>query len=138
MEQQALFFESVEEALSHVVSALGGAKAVGAKLRQDMGPEAAGRWLKDCLNGDRRETLHPGQLLWLLRSAREAGVHTGMDWLCQAAGYARPAPMEPADEQAALMREFIRAADIQRSTLARLEQLTASGVSLTTDLRVVK
>lgn len=136
MDQMPMFFEKIEDALGFVISALGGAKVVGAKLRPDLPADAAGRWLLDCLNTDRPAFLHPGHIAVLLRMAREANVHNAMDWLCQDTGYAKPTPVEPQDEQAQLMRTFVQSVEIQRHTLARLEALT--GQTLESGLRVVK
>lgn len=136
MDQIPMFFEQAEDALGYAVAALGGAKAVGVRLRPDLPADAAGRWALDCLNADRPQFFHPGQVLAILRLAREAGVHVAMDWICQSAGYAKPAPMEPQDEQAALMRQFIQAAELLRHTQARIEQM--AGAATDTGLRVVK
>jgi hypothetical protein len=67
-----LFYEDVNDVLRATVQALGGAKRVGAALRgNDIGVDAAGRWVLDCLNPDRRERFTPEQVLWLLaRRAR--------------------------------------------------------------------
>lgn len=135
MDQVPMFFEQTEDALGFVVSALGGAKQVGAALRPDLSPDAAARWLLDCLNPDRPAFLHPAQTLMLLRMAREVGIHNAMEWMCQATGYAKPVPAEPADEQAALMRQFIQAADAVRNLLPRLESLT---VDYPAGMRVIK
>ena len=136
MDQVPMFFEKVEDALGFVISALGGAKSVGCKLRTDLPPEAAARWLLDCLNTDRPAFLHPGHITALLRMAREAGIHNAMEWICQDTGYAKPVPVEPQDEQAVLMRSFVQSVDMQRNIVSRLEQLT--GQSLESSLRVVK
>lgn len=136
MDQVPMFFEKVEDALGFIISALGGAKVVGAKLRPDLPADAAGRCLLDCLNTDRPAFLHPGHITVLLRMAREAGVHNAMDWICDHAGYAKPQPVEPQDEQALLMRQFVQSVELQRSIASRLEQMT--GQSLEAGLRMVK
>lgn len=139
MDQVPMFFETVEDALGFVISALGGAKVVGCKLRPDLAensPESAQRWVLECLNPDRPAFFHPSQVLVLLRLGREAGLHNAMEWICDRAGYAKPTPVEPQDEQAQLMRTFVQSVEIQRHTLARLEALT--GQTLESGLRVVK
>ena len=62
MMQDRLFFEDWREALRHVVAAMGGPKVVGARMRQDMKPDHAGRWISHCLNSDRREHFSPDHL----------------------------------------------------------------------------
>ena len=67
MSQSALFSEDIHDALRDVVRALGGVKDAGARLRPELPADAAGHWLKDCLNPERRHRLDPEQVLWLLR-----------------------------------------------------------------------
>lgn len=81
---------------------MGGAKVVAASMRPDLSPDAAARWLKDCLNDSRREHLHPGHVMWLLRAGRAAGLHGAIAYLCREVGYSDPAPVEPEDERANL------------------------------------
>lgn len=126
MNQSPLFFESPEEAFAHVVSMLGGAKVVGAKMRPDMAPDAAGRWLKDALNDSRREQLHPTQVIWLLKAAHEAGIHDAMGWIASECGYTRPEPISPPDEMAELQRQFITASKNMQRMTERMEMLAGS------------
>jgi hypothetical protein len=116
MAQNALFSEDIHDALADVVRALGGSKAVGGALRPDLPAMQAARWVLDCLNRDRREKFDPDQILWLLREGRKAGCHSAMNFLCDEAGYVRPSPMEPQDEAAQLMRQYVEAVQ----TLKRL------------------
>ena len=108
----ALFHETVIDALRDVVQGLGGAKAVGAKMRPDKSADVAARWISDCLNPDRAERFDPDQVLWLLRQGRAHGCHAAMNYLAREAGYADPTPVEPEDERARLQREFIEATKI--------------------------
>jgi len=107
--QIPLFVEDYNEAIRAAVQALGGFKRVGADLKPDMGVEAAGRWLADALNPDKREVLPPTALAYIRRNARAAGCHVLTAYEAQDAGYAPPVPVEPEDERAALQREFIAA-----------------------------
>ncbi len=89
------FFECPEDALKSVVQRLGGAKAVGSKLFPDKTPDAAARWLLDCLNPDRAEKLTLAQVLLVLRLGHDAGIHEGMQYLAGEAGYdSRPIRLE--------------------------------------------
>lgn len=136
MDQVPMFFEKFEDALTFVVSALGGAKVVGAKLRPDLPADAAGRWLLDCLNSDRPAFVHPGHIAALLRMAREAGVHNAMDWFAEYTGYAKPQPVAPIDEHALLLRQFVQSVELSREIVTRLQQIT--GQPLDSTLRAVK
>lgn len=121
--QPALFHESINDCLRELVAALGGTKAVGARMRPEMSADHAGRWLADCLNGDRREHLSPERVLWLLIEGRKAGVHSAMAWVACECGYDAPEPVEPLDERAALQREFVDATRRQEQLIARMERL---------------
>lgn len=123
MSQTALFHETFEEAMADLVNALGGPKSVGARMRPDLAPDAAQRWLKDCLNDSRRENLHPGHVLWLLREGRKAGLHWAMAFIDRDAGYADPVPVEPEDERARLQREYIEAVHAMARLAERMDRV---------------
>jgi len=122
--QEELFHDDEYSALSHIVSALGGAKRVGADLFPHMAVDAAGRRLLDCLNPDRNQELHPGQLLWLFREARKAGCHSAFAYFARESGYADPQPVEPEDEAAELQRQFIAAQQQMAQMMKRMEKLS--------------
>lgn len=125
MSQPALFHESINDALRDLVAALGGAKAVGARMRPELPADHAGRWLADCLNDGRREHLSPAQVVWLLREGRAAGHHHAMHWLAGEVGYAAPPPVEPEDERIRLQREYVAAARDMARMAERIERLAA-------------
>jgi hypothetical protein len=106
--QPALVLDQ-EDALREVVRALGGAKAAGSRLRPEMDPDAAARWLHDCISPDRAQKLDLAQVVTLARWGREVGCHALMDYVAAAAGYSRPEPLTPQDEAAELQRQFIQA-----------------------------
>lgn len=122
-EQFPLFHEDLTEALRTCVQALGGPKKVGVLLRPELPADQAGRWVADCLNPDRRDQLHPNQLLLVLTEARKVGCHAAMIFIAQHAGYQDPAPLEPEDERAALMRQFVEHSKALHSLTARIEKL---------------
>lgn len=129
--QASLFYEDVNDVLRALVQALGGAKKVGAALRgNDLGVDAAGRWVLDCLNPDRRERFTPEQVLYLLGAARKIGFHAGMHYFNVEAGYAPPQPVEPEDERARLNREAIEAIHALRGITDRLERLGVDAAKL--------
>ncbi len=127
MNAPALFHETITDALRELVQALGGFKAVGAKMRPEKSPDEAARWVSDCLNSDRREEFKPDQVLWLLRAGREIGCHAAANYLMREAGYADPVPVEPEDERTRLQREFI-AATKGLSTIA--DRLARMGIQV--------
>lgn len=121
MEQQPLFFEDVYAALKYVVQSLGKPKDVGPLIfphKED--PFAAGRLLSDCINPNRDSKLDIEQVILLLRLAREKGCHLGIEYLCTAAGYTKPTPVEPNDERAALQRQFIQSVTELRQLANRI------------------
>lgn len=126
MDQQRLIFDDILDALGEVVRALGGPKAIGPAMRPELPMDQAGQWARDCLNSNRRERFDPAQVLWILRKGRESSCHAAMHFLCDEAGYARAAPLDPQDEVAELQRKFISAAADVRAIGDRIERLTKS------------
>lgn len=124
-QQTAMFHESINDALRELVVALGGTKAVGVSIRRELTADHAGRWLNDCLNGERREHLTPEQLLLLISDGRRAGLHSVMAWICAECGYATPVPVEPADERADLQRQYIDAARAMARLAERIERVNS-------------
>ncbi len=127
--QNALFHESIADALREVVQALGGTKATGARMRPEMPADQAGRWLNDCLNADRREHMTPEQVLWLAREGRAVGTHAIMAYMCAEAQYAAPVAVEPEDERAALHRQYIEAAKLMAGIAERIERTNVRAVA---------
>lgn len=119
--------ESMNDALIACVKALGGSKQVGPLLWPDAAPDAAQRKLLDCLNEDRPHHLTPGQMLMVLRLARQRGFHEGVEFLMAELGYAQPVPVDPKDEAAELQRQFITASGQLAAMLCRMESLQAQG-----------
>ena len=126
MQTELPFYECPEEALKAAVAALGGAKIVGAKVFPDKTPDRAAQVLLDCLNPGRSEKLELGQVMMILRMARDAGVHTGMEYIAQRLSYAPPEPIEPADELAELLRENLQDLREAAKRQARIEALLAN------------
>ena len=126
-DQIPLFVEDYYEAIRATVQALGGFKRIGSELKPDLPVEAAGRWLADCCNPEKREKLAPTELAYIRRRARKAGVHVLAAYEMREAGYAEPQPIEPEDERAALQRQFIQATAELNGMLARLHALGVDG-----------
>lgn len=107
--QAELWHDDISDALRGLVSACGGAKAIGQRMFPEQSPDAAARSLLDRLNPDRPHTLTPAQFLLLLKIGRDAGYHGAMHYLADEIGYTRPAPIDPEDARAELQRQFIDA-----------------------------
>lgn len=104
-----LFHESWIDALREVIAACGGARQVAGKLWPEKSPDAAQRLLLDCLNDNRPERLDPDRLCMVMRMGRDIGCHAGADWLLRHLGYEDSKVVQPQDQQAKLMQEFIDA-----------------------------
>jgi len=122
MTTQALFHETFLSALAEVVAALHGAKTVGAALRPELGAEAAGKWLSNCLNHEHPQKLDPDQVLFILREGRKAQAHAAINYLLRESGYADAQPIEPEDERAKLQRDFLQGVQHLSQLAARLDR----------------
>ena len=127
MQQEQLFFESVNDALVYTVQAMGGYKKVGCDLRKDKTVDGATSWLRDCLNPGRDARLEPDQVEALARMGREAGCHAYMQYMAQSLSYGAPTPLAKADVASAAMAQMIT---LSRQMKAVVEQLERQGVDL--------
>lgn len=122
--QDRLFCEDINEALREIVNALGGPKKVGPMLWPEKTVDQSHSLLLACLNVERKERLTPEQVMLLLREGRGAGCHVGVYFICDQAGYDRPAPIEPEDELARLQREYIAAVAALKTLTPKIEAAT--------------
>lgn len=106
-EQDKLFITDIYDALSDLVRAAGGPKAVGEILKPEKPSDESAGWVKDCLNRNRREKFDAEQIMWLLKKGREVGCHKPIQWICANAGYVQPEPKEEETELAKLLREYV-------------------------------
>lgn len=123
MLQDALFHEDFREALRHVVNALGGLKRVGCELNPALSPDRARTWLANCLDDNRPEKLDIEHIVAVLCMARANNIHSAFWFLATAVGYEQPRPVEPEDEHARLMREYIESVRIQARLAERMERV---------------
>jgi hypothetical protein len=114
-------FENINDALQAIVKALGGYKRVGPMLRPEL-EEAAGNWLRDCLNPSRREKLSPEQVMLVLRKAREAGYHAGMSFIAFDVGY-KATPVDPQTQEAELQERFIAAVEHLQGIQSNMQRI---------------
>jgi hypothetical protein len=131
MDQPRLIVESIWEALTDTVRALGGARVVGKMLRPQKDVEAAQRWLLDALNPNREQTLSPEDVMLILRAAREKNVHIAMSFINSDAGYEAPRTVDPEDEEQALEREFIDSAKRMEGLVRRIERIREARARVT-------
>ena len=122
MSQEALFYETFNDALDAVVKACGGAKSVACKMWPEKTPDAAHRLLLACLNEGRVEKLSPEHVLMLLRMGRDRNCHAAINYLARESGYSDPTPIEQEDEKARLQREFIEAQRSMSMLANRMEK----------------
>jgi hypothetical protein len=117
--------ESINDALIECVKAAGGSKVVASILWPEKPLNDAQRLLLACLNTERSEKLCPNQTLLILKLAKDAGSHVGINFICNSLNYTVPSPIEPEDEKAQLMREFIQA---QKAMSQLAEKLSHVGL----------
>lgn len=122
MQAEMPFYEGPEDALRAAVQALGGAKQVGATLWPDKTPDSAGRLMQDCLNPGRNEKLDVTQVMFILRKAKDAGVHGPFTWFAGEIGYdARP--ITKAEEADRLTTVVEQASKTLAAAVAQLERI---------------
>lgn len=133
--------ESLNDALIDCVKAAGGSAIVGAKLFPEKLAKDAQRALLDCLSPDRPAKLSPDQVLLVLRLAREKGFHEGFGYMAAQLSYAEPVPIEPKDELADLIRQYLaNKADkdqAQAKDAARIDNLLGQYIAQRPELRAV-
>jgi hypothetical protein len=122
MQQEGLFYESLNDAIGDVIKVCGGPKAVAGKLWPEKTPDGAHRLLLACLNEGRVEKLSPEHFMMILRMGRERNCHAAINYICRDTGYSDPTPIEPDDEKARLQREFIAAQRAMSSLATKMEK----------------
>lgn len=123
MDQQSLWVDSLEEAMQAAVSALGGPKKTASMLWPSMRITDAARKLNHCLDPDRAEKLSGHEFELLGEKARESDCHTIMHYLAKRWGYQEPKPVEPENEQARLMRDYIKAVDDMKKLTLQMQHM---------------
>ena len=98
---------SINSMLIECVKASGGSKVVGSILWPEKSVSDAQKLLLACLNEDRPEKLSPDQAFLIEKLAKESGSHIAIEYRCKSLSYSKPTPIEPIDEMAELMKNFI-------------------------------
>lgn len=104
--QFLLIVDTINDAIRDTVRALGGAKIVAPMLWPKKAPEAAARYLDDCLNPNREHKLDIEEILLIAKKGREKGIHMIVGFINQDVAYAPPVPVDPADQKAEFQRIF--------------------------------
>lgn len=115
--QQALWHDTIYDALRALIDGLGGPKRVAATLWPAREVGDGQRYLLKCLDSERPEKLGLEEFVWLMRAGREAGCHVLADHLAQACLYEiRPADPAVIEQQVAaeLERTMAAASDLLR------------------------
>lgn len=94
-----------EDALAIAVDSVGTLQQVGHRLRPELSPPDAGRWLAHCLDTTRRERLSYAQQRLVFAWACEAGQHEGFRAYADSIGYR----IEPLNLEAEIMAKAARA-----------------------------
>lgn len=121
-----MIYDTFEEAMQDLVLALGGFKKVGPTLWPEKTIEEATQQLRHCLNRGRREKLNSDQIFLLLRMGKAVNFHGAKHYIDRATEYEATPPVNPADKQDELRREFI--AHVQRSERLLVEMKHYAGI----------
>lgn len=104
MNQQALFHETVFDALGADISASGGFKVVAGKLWPTESPTTAAAKLRNAINPEQPHKLSPDEVLAIKRLAKEHGSFATVNFEAQELGYT-PTWIDPEDELERIERE---------------------------------
>ncbi len=127
MQSEMPFYESPEAALRACVEALGGAKKVGGQLFPDKTVDNARDYLLACLNEGRPEKLGYSQILFIFRSAKQAGFHSGFHYWSHEAEY-ESRPITKAEEVDRLTTVVEQSSKTLAAALSALERIQAGNV----------
>ena len=122
------FYEGPEQALLAAVQHLGGAKVVGSKLWPDKAPDSARTRLLDALNPARAERLDLSESMFILRAAKDAGLHGPFMWLAGEIGYEARAVTnaEEVDRVTTVVEQTAATLSKALATLERLQRVRAA------------
>lgn len=119
MSQRTLWTDSLESAIEDLAAAAGEKRFAG-EMRPDLPAEDAIRWLRHCLNGNRREKFSAADLLQMARIGRRIGCHVLADFFNQDTGYERAVPRELGSEIQRVSEDITA---IHAQAMKRIEQL---------------
>lgn len=130
MEEQ-LFYDTYLEALKDDVTACGGAKEVGQWFWPEKTFENRRNRVNDRLNAERDERFTNDQERLIMRRARERrGFSAAICFLCDDAGFERPKPKHPKDEQIEILAREERLVNEFRQLMERRERLARAPLAV--------
>lgn len=106
MKQDELFHETIYDALSALINALGGPKKIGSLLWPAKPLKEAQRRVLHCLDPEREEKFSPEEVLFLMIEGQKANCHIMALFIGQQCFYEFTV-VSPADRSQQLMRDFI-------------------------------
>jgi hypothetical protein len=113
--QQALWHDTIFDALGAAVQAAGGVKKVAGKLWPSLDPTSATARLRGALNPDHAQKLCPAELLMLAKLARDVGDNSLMEFLARELGYeVRALEPEEAKKRAKRVRRLALLEELKR------------------------
>lgn len=122
--------ELPEDCLTRAVEAAGGNKVVGHRLRPELSPPDAAKWLSRCLSDGHAQRLNYAQERLIYRLACQQGDHDGFRAYAASIGYR----IEPIDQRAEVMALAERATKLaeQSSALSAeaMARMRAAGLKL--------
>lgn len=104
MKQNALFHDTIYDALGADIAAAGGFKVVAAKLWTSESVTTSATKLRNAINPDQPHKLCPDEVLQIKRLAREAGSIATVEYESQQLGY-QATWVDPQDEADELRRD---------------------------------
>ena len=131
MRQQDLegVYEDALDAMRAAVQAIGGAKIVAQRLYPGKPRGQAHRDVLDALNPERERKFDIGEVIQILKWAREADFHSAKHYLDAETGYEKTGPVSPGDQVAELQKAYIDAVELQKRIMERMERLQQQGAA---------
>lgn len=127
MNQQALFYDSIYDAIGADIAAAGGFKAVASKLWPSKDVTAAANVLRNAVNPDQAQKLDPDEVLAIKRLAKEVGSFAAVSYEGAQLGYA-VTWIDPENELARIERENN---ELLKALTKRMERADALRTKLT-------
>jgi hypothetical protein len=96
MHQNALWPDTIYDALGAAADAAGGKKRAANKMWPTLSADIAAARLRGSLNVDHAQKLDPDEFVALMRLGKEHGNHSVMEWLARDLGY-EVKPLSPVE-----------------------------------------
>ena len=126
MEQTRLPFaeDEVLHLVDVAVNAAGGPKEVGSRIKPDMDPEEAGKWINRCTNPRHKDQLMATYYIRTLLGARYRNNHDAINELLRFCGYIPNAiPQTTEAQEASLMQQILDAQAKINDTVEKMAEV---------------